>query len=82
MADEKMVLRVEGMTCSNCAQGISRHLEKKGLKNLWVNFEKGEVEYNIGENVSVTSVIDEINSMGYHASEKTGEKPITEKTYF
>ena len=33
-------LNVEGMTCSNCALGISRFLENKGLKNVNVNLEK------------------------------------------
>ena len=81
MAEEKMILRVEGMTCSNCAQGISRHLEKKGLKNLWVNFEKGEVEYNATDIVPVSVVIDEINSMGYHAAERIDEGPVSKQRF-
>ena len=73
MTDEKVVLQVEGMTCSNCAQGITRHLGKKGLKNLWVSFDKGEVEYNLNGDIPISFVIDEINSMGYHAVEKNEE---------
>ena len=27
----KIIIQVEGMTCANCAAGIKKHLESKGL---------------------------------------------------
>ncbi|MGI8893918.1 MAG: heavy-metal-associated domain-containing protein, partial [Bacteroidia bacterium] len=44
---EKTVLNVEGMTCSNCARGITRYLQKKGLQNVNVDFSSGEVEFEV-----------------------------------
>ena len=42
---EKTLLNVEGMTCSNCALGVTRMLEKKGLKEIRVDFTSGEVSF-------------------------------------
>ena len=46
---EKIVLNVSGMTCSSCAQGIHKHLAKKGFEEIQVNFEGGEVEFVLPE---------------------------------
>lgn len=40
-----VVLEVEGMTCTNCAQGVTRTLENAGLKQVHVDFASGEVVY-------------------------------------
>jgi len=42
---EKNLLHVEGMTCSNCALGVTKRLEKRGLKDVDVNFATGEVRF-------------------------------------
>ena len=67
---DKAVLNVTGMTCSSCAQGISKHLVKKGLNNVHVNFDSGEVEVDLIEGIEIGQVIKEINGLGYKASEK------------
>ena len=38
MTNESMAvdLEVQGMTCSNCALGVTRFLEKKGMKDVYV----------------------------------------------
>ena len=59
MAD-KTLLTVEGMTCSSCAQGISRHLEKKGLQNVNVHFESKEVEFELVKEFEISDVISSI----------------------
>lgn len=58
------------MTCSSCAQGIHKHLAKKGFEEIQVNFEGGEVEFVLPENTSIEKAIREINSLGYSASNK------------
>ncbi|MBP7166029.1 MAG: cadmium-translocating P-type ATPase [Bacteroidia bacterium] len=70
---EKIVLNVSGMTCSSCAQGIHKHLAKKGFEEIQVNFEGGEVEFVLPENTSTEKAIREINSLGYSASNKGEE---------
>lgn len=74
---EKILLNVRGMTCSSCAQGINRHLAKKGLPDTLVSFESGEVEAPLITGWDAGRLISEINSLGYEASlpGKTEDKP-------
>lgn len=63
---------VQGMTCSNCAMGVRRTLEKQGLLGVDVNFATGEVRF---ENVSgkpEAEIKSSIEELGY-AVLKTGE---------
>lgn len=66
MAD-KVLLSVSGMTCSSCAQGISRKLESKGLQQVLVDYNSGEVEFELIEGVDVDQVVSDINKLGYKA---------------
>lgn len=38
-------LRVEGMDCANCAASITRFLQQRGLRDVFVNFQTKEVRY-------------------------------------
>ena len=38
---EKIQWKVEGMDCTNCALNIHKYLDKKGMKNVKVNFATG-----------------------------------------
>lgn len=40
-------LTVEGMDCANCAAGITRYLERKGLEDVYVNFQTKEVRFRL-----------------------------------
>ncbi|TXB66693.1 cadmium-translocating P-type ATPase [Vicingus serpentipes] len=62
---KNITLNVEGMTCSNCALGIKKQLEKKGLDNVSVNFSTGEVSYNNTIELNLKEVADSINSLGF-----------------
>ena len=67
MSDNKDTtqLQVEGMTCSNCALGISRYLEQRGLKKVNVNFATGEVYFDLNGEKNLESVVQGINKLGY-----------------
>ena len=65
---EKIQLSVSGMTCASCAQNISRKLESKGLHNVLVNYNSGEVEFELIEGIQLDQVVSDINSLGYKAS--------------
>ena len=43
---EKVQWKVEGMDCTNCALTIRKYLEKKGMKNVKVNFATGDVRFD------------------------------------
>ncbi len=58
------------MTCNSCAQLISKHLEKKGLDVVHVDYPNGEVEIEDAKPLDENYLIEEINSLGYHAYEK------------
>ncbi len=55
--EDKTILNVEGMTCSNCALGISRFLEKQGLHQINVDFASGEVVFEHVEEAKIASII-------------------------
>ena len=43
-------INIEGMTCANCANGIKKHLEQKGIQNVNINFSTGELSCNYNKN--------------------------------
>ncbi len=91
--EQNTTLNVEGMTCANCALGIKKHLEKKGLKEVNVNFSTGEVLFKNAQNLSIQEIKDGINKLGYKVVEEdldahhghhsgSGTSSIEKKFYF
>ncbi|MEZ4955747.1 MAG: cation-translocating P-type ATPase [Saprospiraceae bacterium] len=59
-------LKVDGMDCTGCAANITTFLEKKGLKDVYVNFSTGDVRYEENEDsISLNEVKKGINKLGY-----------------
>ena len=82
---EKQVLKVEGMTCANCALGISKTLENHGFSNVVVDFTTGDVELLAQKSGDSPEKL--IKKMGYRviSDENDQEKPfwtIDRKFYF
>ena len=50
MGKEIIELKVDGMDCNNCAMSISRYLERRGLEEVFVNFQTKEVRFSPGQN--------------------------------
>lgn len=76
MEDSKNItLKVEGMTCTNCALGITKTLEKKGLKNVHSSFADGEVSFEWIEKQSpdIETVKDAIKSGGFQIIDESAE---------
>lgn len=63
---ENVKLNVEGMTCTNCALGISKYLEKQGLENVSVNFATNEVRFKANSSIPLPTVEAGIERLGYH----------------
>lgn len=63
--NEKILLRVEGMDCANCAQTITRALNKSGLKDVEVSFTTGEVTFDVVEPEKIDGAVADIHSLGY-----------------
>ena len=60
--------KVEGMTCSNCAQSIQKSLEEEGLENVDVNFSTGTVRFAEDPQVSPRTIEQDIERLGYQVA--------------
>ena len=83
---EKITLNIEGMTCANCALGIKKQLEKKGMEEVSVNFSTGEASYVNSVNLDLKEVKSNIDSLGFKVVDKVvdeqGLSAIEKKFYF
>ncbi|MGB0888110.1 MAG: heavy metal translocating P-type ATPase, partial [Vicingaceae bacterium] len=83
---EKITLNIEGMTCANCALGIKKQLEKKGMEKVSVNFSSGEASYVNASNLSIEEVKEGINKIGFKVLDEIpndeGLSSIEKKFYF
>ena len=66
---KKVVLKVGGMSCTNCALGIKVQLEKNKFEDVNVNFSSGEVSFGIKEKEDVQKAAKIIQSIGYKVIE-------------
>ena len=62
---KKIKIQVEGMSCTNCAAGIKKHLINKGLEDVNVNFSTGEASCNIDALQNQNDVENIIKKLGY-----------------
>lgn len=62
---EKVQWKVEGMDCNTCAINIHKYLEKKGMKNVRVNFATGDVLFEKTSDTPVDSLSKGIHDLGY-----------------
>ncbi len=69
-------LEVEGMTCANCALGITRFLEQKGLQEVYVNFATNEVRFaGTADMIPMKDVIKGIEGLGYTVIQSDIQQP-------
>lgn len=84
----KIDLEVEGMTCANCALGVTRFLEHKGLQDIYVNFATNEVRFTLPDSEEdITSIVKGIEQLGYTVVQsdlktRGGLSSIERKLYF
>ncbi|MEM1323469.1 MAG: cation-translocating P-type ATPase [Bacteroidota bacterium] len=66
MENKTVELRVEGMNCANCAASLNRFLEKKGLREIDVNFATCEVRFEANDqSLPLTEVKRGISQLGF-----------------
>lgn len=76
MANNIIELKVDGMDCNNCATSISRFLERKGLEEVYVNFQTKEVRFRQGQSaLSIDKVKAGIQKLGYTVLEDETPEP-------
>jgi Cu+-exporting ATPase len=62
---KKIKIQLEGMSCTNCAAGIKKHLINKGLGDVNVNFSTGEASCNIDTLHNQNDIENIIQKLGY-----------------
>lgn len=71
MGKEIIELKVDGMDCNNCAISISRFLERKGLEDVFVNFQTKEVRFAPGQSeLGLDKIKEGIAKLGYTVLEE------------
>ena len=75
MADQKTVMKLEGMHCVTCAQTIEDALkEHPGVKEATVNFASGKAYVTYDPEVTKKSgLVEAVKESGYYASFETGK---------
>ena len=73
-AEKKIILKVEGMTCNNCAAGIKKHLEKSLDSKVNVNFSIGEVSCYTNEKHHKRDLINLIEDIGFRVVKTKSKK--------
>ena len=74
---ENVQLKVDGMSCTNCALSIHKYLESEGVVAPKVNFMEGEVNFELPFEASKEKLIKGINSLGYKV--RGSEEKITKR---
>ena len=76
MTNNIIELKVDGMDCNNCAASISKFLERKGLEDVYVNFQTKEVRFRQGHSdISIDKVKAGIHKLGYTVLEEETPEP-------
>lgn len=64
-------LKIEGMTCANCALGIKKHLDKNGVQNVSVNFASSEASFTKTQEHNLDNVKALIQAIGFNVKERS-----------
>jgi Cu+-exporting ATPase len=67
---ESVKLQIEGMDCTNCALGIERFLQKKGLADAHVNFTNAEAHFSLPDPQALPEIVSGIEKLGYRIISK------------
>ena len=75
-------LKVEGMTCSNCALSVSNYLKKEGLYDVQVNPITGAVSFTSAAELPITKINAGIQKLGYQVIDETAADAPKKKSFF
>jgi len=62
---ESVQLKVDGMSCTNCALSIHKYLETSGIEAPKVSFMDGEVQFDMPQEINKETLIKGIQKLGY-----------------
>ena len=67
--DHNITLKVQGMTCANCAAAVAKSIVKAGGSDVDVNFATGEARFILSDTDSIEGIKNEIGRHGYKAQD-------------
>lgn len=70
---EKVKLKVEGMSCANCALTIDQYLKEKNVQNIKVHFIGGEVSFELNGSVTQKEIEKGIEALGYYIKDELND---------
>lgn len=62
---EHIQLKVDGMSCTNCALSIHKYLENQGAVEPKVSFMEGEVQFDLPADLKKETLVKGITNLGY-----------------
>ncbi len=62
---EHVQLKVDGMSCTNCALSIHKYLENQGAVEPKVSFMEGEVQFDLPAELNKETLVKGITNLGY-----------------
>lgn len=65
MKKESIELKIEGMTCTNCARTVTKFLERKGMEEVFVNVTTHEARFVNNTDVSLDVIKKGIDKLGF-----------------
>jgi Cu+-exporting ATPase len=69
--ETKVVVKVSGMHCTNCALSLEKHLLKVGAHAPNVDFATGRASFTLHDSHRLTEVVKSISNLGYAVDEST-----------
>jgi len=72
--NKSVSLQVQGMTCTNCALGVQRALEKEGFQEVHVDFASGDVRFEVANEQQLPVATKRIKELGYQVEEKSDDE--------
>jgi Cu+-exporting ATPase len=73
---EHVQLKVDGMSCTNCALSIHKYLENQGVTEPKVSFMEGEVQFDLPAAIKKENLIKGITNLGYKVRGQAEAAPI------
>lgn len=69
MSENKVVLKVEGMTCGHCVGRVQKALdETPGVIEAKVDLASGSAEISFGSEIDVSGLVGVVEKAGYEAA--------------
>ncbi len=69
----KVKLDIEGMTCVNCALGLSKYLEKRGASDVNVSFADASATFQIEQETQLPELVEGIHKLGFKVLDEEDE---------